>query len=162
MNACLHCNSETKNAKFCSRSCANSYNNKKFPKRKPEHQCLDCGKPITRRRSRCKEHYALWLENTKAKDITLKEAIYENHHRSSAFSLVRGRARQVAKNLKIDKECKLCGYNRHVEIAHINPISSFSESVLLSEINSPDNLVGLCPNCHWEFDNGLVERNNIS
>jgi hypothetical protein len=24
-------------------------------------------------------------------------------------------------------------------------------------VNSLDNLVGLCPNCHWEFDHGLLQ-----
>jgi predicted restriction endonuclease len=23
-------------------------------------------------------------------------------------------------------------------------------------VNSLDNLLGLCPNCHWEFDHGLL------
>jgi predicted HNH restriction endonuclease len=24
-------------------------------------------------------------------------------------------------------------------------------------VNALDNLVGLCPNCHWEFDHGLLQ-----
>ena len=43
MITCLSCGNETKNPKFCSKSCSASYNNKKFPKRKPEHKCIDCG-----------------------------------------------------------------------------------------------------------------------
>jgi predicted HNH restriction endonuclease len=42
-------------------------------------------------------------------------------------------------------------------VCHIKPISSFEETVYLSVINSQDNLVLLCPNCHWEFDNGHLE-----
>ena len=33
MNICFNCQKETINSKFCSRSCANSYNNKLKPKR---------------------------------------------------------------------------------------------------------------------------------
>jgi hypothetical protein len=157
MTICINCKKQTKNPKFCSKSCAATYNNSKFPKRKPENRCIDCNKLITCERKRCEEHYLIWQENKKAKDLTLKDAIYEKHHRSSAFALIRSRARQVAKKIKIDKECQICGYNKHVEIAHINPISSFSESVLISEINSPDNLAALCPNCHWEFDHNLTQ-----
>lgn len=45
---------------------------------------------------------------------------------------------------------------KHVEIAHIRAVADFSDEDLLSEINHPDNLVGLCPNHHWEYDNGLL------
>lgn len=154
MNKCLFCEKETTNPKFCSRSCAASYNNKKVPKRKPENKCIDCGKPITSNRIRCKEHYLIWLKNREAKDMTLKEAIYEKHHRSSAFALIRTRARALAKKLGLVK-CVKCGYDKHVEIAHIKPISSFSEEVLVSIINSKENLMPLCPNCHWEYDHNL-------
>lgn len=33
---------------------------------------------------------------------------------------------------------------------------SFSMDSLISEINSLENLIYLCPNCHWEFDNELL------
>ena len=51
----------------------------------------------------------------------------------------------------------ICGYDKHVEIAHIKAVSDFDDSSLISEINHPDNLIGLCPNHHWEYDNGLLK-----
>lgn len=85
--------------------------------------------------------------------MTLADAVnlYSIHHRSSAYALVRSRARQAVKELGY-KECVKCGYNKHVEIAHIKPIASFDFSTLVSVINSPGNLIPLCPNCHWEHD----------
>ena len=154
MVKCLFCEKHTSNPKFCSRSCAASYNNKKVPKRKPEHKCLDCGNPITANRARCMEHYLIWIKNKEVKDMTLKEAIYEKHHKSSAFSLVRTRARAIGKKLGFTK-CLKCGYNKHIEIAHIKPISSFSDDIMISEINSKQNIMPLCPNCHWEYDHNL-------
>ena len=53
--------------------------------------------------------------------------------------------------------CKICGYNKHVEVAHIKAVSEFPDSSTIGEIDSIDNLVGLCPNHHWEYDNGLLE-----
>jgi len=100
------------------------------------------------------EHYLIWIKNKEVKDMTLKEAIYENHHKSSAFSLVRTRARAIAKKLGFT-ECLKCGYNKHIEVAHIKPISSFSDDILISEINSKQNIMPLCPNCHWEYDHNL-------
>lgn len=155
MKKCLFCGNETSNPKFCGRSCAASYNNKIVPKRKPEHKCIDCGKAITANRSRCKEHYLIWAKNKEAKDMTLKEAIYEKHHRSSAFALVRSRARSVAKKYNMSC-CEKCGYDKHVEVAHIKPISSFSDDIMISAINSRENLMALCPNCHWEYDHNLL------
>ena len=156
MITCLSCGNETKNPKFCSKSCSASYNNKKFPKRKPEHKCIDCGKLISWNRARCQEHYLIWVKETEVKDMTLKDAIYKKHHKSSAFALVRSRARRIAKKLGFDK-CVNCGYDKHIEVAHIKPISFFSEDVLVSEINSEKNILPLCPNCHWEFDNNILK-----
>lgn len=31
--------------------------------------------------------------------------------------------------------------------------SDFDDDVLIKEINNINNLIGLCPNHHWEFDN---------
>ena len=38
------------------------------------------------------------------------------------------------------------------------PSGDFNEDALLSEINSPLNVIPLCPTCHWEFDNGYREE----
>lgn len=149
MNECLHCHRPTSNVKFCCCSCSVSYNNVKFPKRKPEHQCIECGAAILSGRKYCNK-----CKNYSS-DITLETAIYTRHHKSSAFALVRTRARALAKRLKW-KKCHVCGYSKHVEICHRKAISEFPLSALLSEINDPRNLVALCPNCHWEFDNNLL------
>lgn len=87
-------------------------------------------------------------------DITLEEAIYRTHHRSSAFALIRTRARAEAKKLGMSC-CEKCGYSKHVEIAHKRAISTFDSSTLISHINARENLMALCPNCHWEYDHGL-------
>ncbi len=153
MNTCLNCGAPAK-VKLCSRSCSASYNNRANPKRKPEHTCVDCGKPINRQRARCVEHYKIWLKNTEPTDITLSEATYTKGHRSSAFALVRTRARAVAKKLGLDA-CEKCGYNKHVEIAHKKAVSTFEGHTLLSVINSRENIMALCPNCHWEYDHNI-------
>jgi len=35
-------------------------------------------------------------------------------------------------------------------------MSEFSDDTLIKDINNTDNLVGLCPNHHWELDNGYL------
>ena len=39
----------------------------------------------------------------------------------------------------------------------IQYVSSFSDDALLRNICKMDNLIGLCRNCHWEYDTGLVD-----
>jgi len=55
-----------------------------------------------------------------------------------------------------EKKCHSCGYDKHVETCHRKPISSYPRCALISEINDPNNLMLLCPNCHWEYDNGSL------
>jgi len=38
-------------------------------------------------------------------------------------------------------------------VCHIKAVSDFDENTPIVIINSIDNLMALCPNCHWEFDN---------
>ena len=154
IHKCQLCNKETKNPKFCSSSCSATFNNKINPKRKPESKCIDCGKAITTSRTRCREHYLMWAKNKEAKDMTLQEAIYWKHHKSSAFALVRSRARSTSK-MKNSNGCEKCGYSKHVQACHKKPISSFPLDTKISEINRNDNILCLCPNCHWEYDHGL-------
>ena len=52
---CLECGKPTSNPKFCGRSCAAKYNNKKSPKRALEGSCKLCGTPIPSSRTYCKQ-----------------------------------------------------------------------------------------------------------
>lgn len=147
MIVCMNCGTLTNNPKFCSRSCSTTAANKNKPKRIAKiYTCFSCGCQVQRRRTVCDEC-------TTPKDMTLEEAIYTKHHRSSAFALVRSRARLVIKGR--EKVCAHCGYSKHVEVCHIKAISDYPLETKLSIINNPENLLLLCPNCHWEFDNLL-------
>ena len=148
---CLSCGIEHNNPKFCGRSCAAKWTNKHYPKRKKvnfPNTCEICGVGIDYRSKRCVKCCGF------LGDMTLKEAIYQKHHKSSAFALIRTRARAEGKKLGFDKCCK-CGYDKHIEVAHIKPISSFSDEVMISVINARENIMPLCPNCHWEYDHNL-------
>lgn len=69
---------------------------------------------------------------------------------------IRSHAQSTAMKLDIQRVCVNCGYDKHAEVCHIRPVSDFPENATLLEINSPDNLTTLCPNCHWEFDQGMI------
>ena len=164
MNYCVNCGKETKNPKFCNKSCSAIWTNKHYPKRKTKKKCIICGESvISYRYNRCKTH---WEEHKKSLSRTKtigeyrnKESI-KNKHRSWIHSYVRNFAKTWLKHLT-KLPCANCGYIKHVELAHIIPLSSFPDNTLLEQVNSENNVIQLCPNCHWEFDNGLLKLETI-
>ena len=133
---------------FCSRSCSAKVNNIKFPKRKLSKECRDCGIKISGRSTFCK----VCFENTRIGGKT-KAEMTQVAKGGNTYRKIRHHARTSAKNHGLlKKPCDKCGYDKHVEICHIKSIKSFPDTSLLYEINHIDNLVQLCPNCHWEFD----------
>ena len=75
----------------------------------------------------------------------------------SARTQIRKLAQKVFDNCNHGYKCAICGYNKHIEIAHIKAVSEFDDNSTINEINDPNNLIGLCPNHHWEYDNGLLD-----
>lgn len=158
MNHCLECQSLTSNPKFCSRSCAAKYNNRLYPKRKLERtNCSKCGNLIGRKShtdsrrvcNSCNSSLVDW------DNLTLGEA--RGARRYQKHSVIRSNARAKYRKNNPELKCKVCGYDKHVEVCHIKPISSFSLDTKVGLINSLDNLIGLCPNHHWEFDNNHLD-----
>lgn len=163
---CLSCNKRTTNPKFCSRSCAATYSNKRVKKHKSKVRI--CAK--------CREifYWSKSARKTFCPDCTLERSFtilqarqdttigdYRNRlslrgkHPSWLHAHIRGlnrtRNKDMAKN-----GCRQCGYKTHVELCHIKPVSSFPTTAKISEVNDPSNIVPLCPNHHWELDNGFL------
>ena len=147
-NKCLYCDdcilhekgtlSFTKIKKFCSRSCAASYNN-------------------TRRIRIKKEKIKKELLRESISNKTKGELLLINKSYFSMRSGICKDARAKLKKSKREQICINCGYDKHVQTCHIKNISSFANDIKISEINSIDNLIYLCPNCHWEFDHNILK-----
>lgn len=71
----------------------------------------------------------------------------------SARTTIRRHAIKVYDTSDKPKACSSCGYSKHYEVCHVKAVSEFIDEALVEEINSIDNLIALCPNCHWEYDN---------
>lgn len=162
MKNCPTCGNETTNPKFCSRSCSAIFTNKEFPKRKTKKLCITCNQPVSSyRNSRCKIHQKEYIETRYdyIQELTLEDywskKSLSNLHSSSKNAHIRLLARSHFKDLK-NKPCSNCGYDKHVELCHIKPIKEFKSDSKIKDINSYSNLIQLCPNCHWEFDNGFL------
>lgn len=168
---------EIKKKKFCNRSCAASFNNSLNPKRKSKQLsttfCTRCNCSITlspkkdggfNNRKLCD----LCLSLNRAETLTgnkgienlllsqTKGSLYKRRKNwQSANSTLRRDSRQVYAGSGFLLVCKICAYDKYVEICHIKPVKDFSDDAKISEINNITNLVALCPNHHWEFDNGF-------
>lgn len=151
---CLNCSKETNNPKFCSKSCSAIFNNKIYRKRKITNHCSSCGDLIPKRNKFCKKCRECKTINYSLKEIKNLLSV-KGKHPSWLFSTIRNFCRTKHKNLTL-LPCKICGYDKHVELCHIKAISSFPDSSTVKEINDEKNIIQLCRNCHWEFDNGLI------
>lgn len=167
MKNCENCNKLTSNPKYCSRSCAAISSNKTYPKRKTKKKCSTCGDLVkSYRHSFCETHQKEYLSNRfeNLKELTLKDywnkKSLKNLHKSSKNAHIRAQARNHFKNLT-SKPCANCGYDKHVELCHIKPIRDFDENSKIKDVNSYENLIQLCPNCHWEFDNNLLSLESM-
>jgi len=78
------------------------------------------------------------------------------------YDQIRGHANSLYKAEKTNPLCQRCGYNKHIEICHIRPISSFPKKTKLKTVNARENILFLCPNCHWEFDHNLLTLGEIN
>jgi hypothetical protein len=78
-------------------------------------------------------------------------------HPSWLHSYVRVRARNAHKKELDKSHCEACSYSKHLEICHIKALSSWPDEALVTEVNARSNVRFLCPNHHWEFDNGHLK-----
>lgn len=132
--------SQVKRNKFCNKSCAASFNNRKVPKRKKQIKI----KP----QKVIKAPYFI-----KAFIKTKGEVFESSASWQAGRSIIQKGARYVFFKLNPTPSCSVCGYSKHVEVCHILAVAAFPTSTPVYVINNIHNLVGLCPTHHWEFDN---------
>ena len=161
--------------KICSR-CKQTKSKNSFYKRKESKdglrsECISCNKNSNNKHSQnkpcpqcgnlCWSKVGVCNNCKKANSyaeyekLTLGDKTY-NKHKYAKYSYVRYYAKRKANELGW-KKCVNCEYDKHIKVCHIKPISSYGPDTLLTTINDENNLIPLCPNCHWEFDNGLLK-----
>lgn len=151
-NKCLFCDkiievgdkkvSEVRIKRFCNHSCATKFTNNKRPPRSPKPPKIKI------------------IKNNKWLNLGLQtkgELFDRRGNWQSARSSIRNHASFVYFNNYINNGCAVCGYKHHIEVCHIKSVSSFGNDELINVINDINNLIGLCPNCHWEYDHGILK-----
>jgi len=161
---CLCCQTEfvskSKINVYCSEGCRRRMIMKKY---RADHKkpCPSCGDLMAYNSKLCK----LCNNGTnECKQSTIEEyqsmPSIKDKHPSWVSHHIRLFAKSWNPHLK-GKPFENCGYEKHTEFCHITAISDFDKDTKLSVVNGEANLVILCPNCHWEFDNGLLSLQEI-
>ncbi len=151
MQTCLYCQKEfiskDRRTKYCSRACSNFSS----PRKKRSKSCKTCNSLILSTRTYCSKKCQYPNVKYYKDDVSISELAVNSVYKSARWNVIRSLARRLLISLGRVK-CEHCGWDKFFEACHIKPVSSFDESSKLSEVNSPDNLLSLCPNCHWLFD----------
>lgn len=113
--------------------------------------CKVCGKSTRGHGDLCITHKAMKIDEQTLSDLKCEIGI-----KSNRYSAIRTRARTIAKSNGMLKHCEVCGYSKIVAACHIKPISLFPLDTKISKINLLSNLIGLCPNHHYEMDHKLL------
>jgi hypothetical protein len=174
---------EIRRKKFCDHSCASEFTNRdriKYPR--VEH-CLSCGIDLPRvrnssgrysRRTYCDDCRKIIKVENQGKMVRSQLEKKENGQYKQEIRLkgdlksktqcwvqwrtvITKHARDTYRSTKNSAKCEVCDYDHHVVVCHIKSVASFPDTATIAEINHPDNLVGLCPNCHWDLDHGLLK-----
>lgn len=167
---CKNCDKElvVRTNTFCGHSCAAKYSNSRrerdecglkcFHKRRKPRYCSVCGCQLIPGKDRGKRCFSCRSVPTEWKQRTIGEIKNQKSTLpTNRYGTVRMHAREVMAKSGIDKSCRVCGYSKHVEVIHVRPIHTFSDSASTAEVNALDNLRYLCRNCHWEHDHGLLK-----
>ncbi len=139
------------NQKYCSHKCRiRAWNSRHAG------VCKHCGVALKKKDAQTCKGCVRIDDQERLKRTTLDDYLRDHpHQRKDKYSGIRLLAKSW--NPGIEKgSCPNCEYDKHLEVAHIKPISSFPGSATLGEINNRQNLIGLCRNCHWEMENDLL------
>lgn len=170
---CITCQGELKRRdqkKFCSRSCAAKHNNKVTPKRKKamrSQQCRGCLVVIYPNQNstlnafcdECREQKKHHRNGIDRGERTIEEVVIRKG--TNKYDQIREHAYRIYKNERANPLCERCNYTRHIEICHIQSVPSFPLNTKLKVVNARENILFLCPNCHWEFDHEMLSLNEI-
>lgn len=106
--------------------------------------------------------YRLWDLSNLPKSLKVSTVPFMQKGQTSIQEL-RKHAKRVYRSYWPDQRCEYCNVELPYlpDVAHIKPVSSFSNDSLLLEINQLSNLIGLCPTHHRNFDFGVIPLEEI-
>lgn len=165
---CLNCGNEIQRMQweikkslnvFCSHKCFILFKSKNISKIENKISC-ECGNKKNIQAKKCKE-CSLVVKTNLFFSKTKREIFEKSKNYFSARSTICKNARYWIKKYNFEKKCLICSYDKHVETAHIISVMKAPDAFQMKAINSKENLMYLCPNHHWEFDNNFISIEQI-
>lgn len=163
---CHVCNSDFKRTKgqydrniklgrinVCSKRCAVFAKTGKLKDRKC---CAICAVVIKSKFKHCEKCIQVHRDDILNTTILQIKTLYKDKTSLAVAAKIRGYAKTIYNASDKPKYCVNCGYSKHYEVCHIRAVKTFPDDATMREVHALDNLIALCPNCHWEFDNGLL------
>ena len=120
--------------------------------------CVDCKKQISKYSTRCIECCKIMQKLQRTNNVNENTPIrdlFSYNKNCNKYTKIRNHAKLLYR--KNYPKCSNCNFYEHIEICHIKAISDFDDNTPLGIVNAKENIIGLCPNCHWELDNGLLK-----
>jgi hypothetical protein len=143
---CKFCKKDTENPKFCDKSCAAKFNNKKYPKRiAVSNSCLSCNKPITAYKKYCNQSCQ-------------SDYVFETETRLRVESGLVTSATTLKNYLTriVGYECIVCeNKGKHLNKPLTLQLDHIDGN---SDNNLPSNLRFLCPNCHSQTETFVTRQ----
>lgn len=162
---CVVCNCVIlKQNKYCGTCWKNRYK-----LGREEKFCKKCNVPIDYNKKYCNQCWndteiRNYIKNneTDIDDYPSVKSLLKHRDIIRYHRRVRDNARKIYFKNFSSPICEKCGYKHHIEVCHVIPLKEFVKQFIDYKIvNCLTNLVGLCPNCHWEFDHGLFPITDI-
>jgi len=153
---------ETKSKCFCNHTCAAIFNNarRRRTHKTYSYECERChgSYPIQYnfKRRFCNDCLQIIKFERSIASKTKGEFFKSKNTWQLARSKIARMARLIIRKSGIKAKCRICGYRKHVECSHNKRVADFPDTAFISEINNIKNLSYLCPNHHWEHENGLL------
>lgn len=173
-NKCKHCNrildvlpdqkiQDIRRKQFCDKSCAAKFNNIG----RNRHRAIDPNQlthPTKYPRKPNVVPLDTYRENNSIITVTKGDLFDKRTSWQNARSSIQKHARSVYFSNASHTHCCMnnCLYDIHIDVAHIKPVCEFDDSDTVGDINRKENLMGLCKNHHWEFDNGYLTLSDIT
>lgn len=120
--------------------------------------CPTCGRLMTWQATTCKSCSGIKREKQKIHRMRTLGELKKLYPSPGWRTRVSRIARDTYKASGKPYACEICGYENSVDIAHISAVSNFEDNCTLAEVNDIKNLIALCPNHHWEFDKGVLNK----
>lgn len=147
------------NHNFCSHGCSASFSNKTRAKPTLVKYCTNCSDEyINKYRDVTRTCSGICRMEKNMKSTIISDKI--NNSGANTYDKIRHNARRYSKYF-YPKYCMNCGYNKHYEVCHVKDLKDFDRDSTMYDTNQASNLIHLCCNCHWEFDNNMITVDDI-